>query len=119
MGGIEAVSQKEIYDVLQKIERETEKPQLIMPKDFYAVNYPYGYVRIRVDKETGKPLYSTIEPSMSEVENQALMHIKAILKEEANVPLEVLKNESLAEKYLADQIKKVMKTLSLKIPADC
>ena len=112
------MSQKEIYDVLQKIEKETEKPQLTMPRDFYAVNYPYGYVRIKIDKETGKPLYSTIEPSMTAEETQVLTRIKAVLKEEANVPLDVLKNESLAEKYLAIQIKRVMKTFRLKIPVE-
>jgi flagellar protein FlaI len=113
-----AMGQKEIFDILQKIERETERAQLIMPKDFYAVNYPYGYVRIKVDKETGKPLYLTIEPTMTEPETQILMRIKSILKEEANVPLDILKTESLAENYLADRTKRVIKNFKLNIPTE-
>jgi flagellar protein FlaI len=87
-------------------------------KDFYPVNPPYGHVGIEVDKETGKLQYLTIEPTMSKQERQTLKKLKTIIKEEANVPLSVLKNETRIENYLTNQIKQAIKTFKLKISED-
>ena len=103
---------------LQETDRKTEKEQPFTFKEFYAVNYPYGYVRIQVDKKTGKLQYLTIEPSMTEEEKQVLTQLKTILKEEANVPLTVLKDEKVVEDYLIRQIKREIENFKLKIPRD-
>ena len=87
-------------------------------REFYAVNYPYGYARIQADKKTGKLQYLTVEPTMRDEEKQALLELKTILKEEANVPLAILKDEVLLEEYLTKLIKQSVKTLRLKIPQD-
>lgn len=87
-------------------------------KEFYPVNEPYGYVGIQIEKETGKLQYLTIEPTMTDEEKQILTRLKTILKEEANVPLSVLKDQTLMEDYLTNQIKRAVKTFKLKIPKD-
>jgi flagellar protein FlaI len=87
-------------------------------KEFYPVNAPYGYVGIDVDKETGRFQYLTVEPTMDEHEKQTLRRLKTIIKEEANVPLSVLKDEALVEDYLTKQIKRAIKTFKLDISED-
>jgi len=87
-----------------------------MPKNFYAVSYPYGYARIQSNRETGERVYLTIEPTMTEEEKRILVRLKAILKEEANVPLAILKDEKLAEEHLNDRAKQAVKTYRLGIP---
>ena len=73
-------------------------------KEFYPVNAPFGYVGIDVNKETGKLQYLTVEPTMDEHERRTLRKLKTIIKEEANVPLAVLKDESLIEDYLTKKL---------------
>lgn len=97
---------------------ETKKKPSLMFKEFYPVNDPYGYVGIEIDKETGKLQYLTVEPTMDEHEKQTLRRLKLIIKEEANVPLAVLKDETLIKDYLTKQIKRAIKTFKLKISED-
>jgi flagellar protein FlaI len=107
--------------VIKKVDEQAEETSKKLPrtyKEFYAVNYPYGYARIQTDKETGKPQYLTIEPTMTEQEEQALAHLKIILKEETNVPLIVLKDAKLIEQYLNGQIARAIKAFKLKITSD-
>jgi flagellar protein FlaI len=107
--------------VIKKVDEQTEESSKKPPhtyKEFYAVNYPYGYVRIQADKETGKLQYLTIEPTMTEQEEQALAHLKLILKEKTNVPLIVLKDATLIEQYLNSQIARAIKVFNLKITND-
>ena len=87
-------------------------------REFYAVNYPYGYVRIQADKKTGELQYLTVEPTMKDEEKRVLVELKTILKEEANVPLAILKDEVLLEEHLTKLIKQSVKTFRLKIPQD-
>ena len=107
--------------VIKKVDEQAEESSKKPPhtyKEFYAVNYPYGYVRIQADKETGKLQYLTIEPTMTEQEEQALAHLKIILKEKTNVPLIVLKDATLIEQYLNSQIARAIKAFNLKITND-
>lgn len=101
----------------QQSEETEEKPPHTF-KEFYPVNPPYGYVGIDVDKETGKLQYLTLEPTMDEHEKQTLKRLKTIIKEEANVPLSVLKDETLMEDYLTKKIKRAINTFKLKISKD-
>ena len=101
----------------QQAEENKEKPPLVF-KEFYPVNDPFGYVGIQIDKETGKLQYLTIEPTMTDEEKRILARLKTILKEEANVPLSVLKDETLIEEYLTKKIKRAIKTFKLKISKD-
>jgi flagellar protein FlaI len=104
-----------------KTEQQAEEPKKKPPltfKEFYPVNDPYGYVGIKIDKETEKLHYLTIEPTMDEYEKQTLNRLKAIIKEEANVPLSVLKDEAQIEDYLTNQIKRAIKTFNLEISED-
>jgi flagellar protein FlaI len=102
-------------EILRQQVVKVEKTPLIF-KEFYPVKPPFGYVGIKVDKETGKLQYLTVEPTMNEEEEQTLRRLKTIIKEEANVPLSVLKDENLIEEYLTDQIKKAIKTYKLDVP---
>jgi len=87
-------------------------------REFYPVNEPFGYVGIQVEKETGKLQYLAIEPTINEQETRILNILKTILREEANVPLFVLKDEALIEDYLEKQTKWAIKTFGLKIPKE-
>jgi len=94
-----------------------EKPALTF-KEFYAVTPPFGYVAVKVDEKTGKLQYLTIEPTMSRQEALTLKRLKKIIKEEAKVPLAVLKDETLMEEYLTKQIKRAIRTYKLEILED-
>jgi len=98
--------------------KEPEKKPLLTFKEFYPVNDPYGYVGIQIDMETRKLQYVTIEPTMTEEEKQVLDRLKTILREEANVPLPILKDEALIEGCLTNQIKQAIKTYRLKVSED-
>ncbi len=87
-------------------------------RDYYAVNPPFGYVGIEIDTETGELQYLIIEPTMSEDEKNVLTRFKDILKEEADIPLSILKDETRIEEYLTKQIVRAIKTYRLKIPKD-
>jgi flagellar protein FlaI len=102
-------SRRRIYPV--------KKPALTF-KEFYAVTPPFGYVAVKVDEETEQLQYLTVEPTMNKKEKATLNRLKKIIKEEANVPLEVLKDETLIDRYITKQIKRVMKTYKLKIIED-
>ena len=99
------------------VDRAAERPPTAH-KEFYAVNYPYGYVRIQADRKTGKLQYLTVEPTMREEEKRTLAELKTILREEADAPLTILKDEKLLEDYLIEQIKRSVKAFRLKIPQD-
>jgi len=102
----------------QKTKTKTKEKISLTFKEFYPVNPPFGHVGIEVNKETGKLQYITVEPTMDEHEKQTLERLKTIIKEEANVPLSVLKDETLIEEYLTNQIKRAIKTFKLKISKD-
>ena len=93
------------------------KPPLTF-KEFYPVNAPHGYVGIQIEKETGKPQYLTVEPTMTDEEKRTLARLKTIIREEANAPLSVLKDETLIENYLMKQIRRVIRAFKLKIPKE-
>ncbi len=101
----------------QQVEESKEKTQRTF-REFYYVNPPFGYVGIEVDRETGKLQYLTIEPTMTDEDKRILIKLKTILSEETIVPLSVLKDETLIENYLTNQIKKAIKTYGLKISKD-
>jgi len=90
----------------------------LMFKEFYAVNPPYGYVGIDVDRKTGNLQYLVIEPIMTTEESRLLDRLKTIMIEEADLPLSTLRNEYLIEDYLTNEIKKAIKTFRLKIPEE-
>jgi len=98
--------------------RKAERHPPLTFKEFYQVNPPYGYVGIKADAETGRLQYLTIEPTMTGDEKQILARLKTILREEADVPLSILKDETLMEDYLTKQVKRAIKTFRLKIPGD-
>jgi flagellar protein FlaI len=102
---------------LRQQARIDTRPQLTF-KEFYSVNPPFGYVGIEINKETGKLQYQTTEPTMDEHEKQTLQRLKTIIKEEANVPLSVLKDEALIKEYLTDRIRRAIKTFKLEISED-
>ena len=93
---------------------EKEGPPMTF-KEFHPVNPPFGYVGIKAEKETGRLLYLVIEPTMDEHEKQTLFRLKTILKEEANVPLAVLKDQPAIEGYLRKRIDRTIKSFKLDV----
>jgi flagellar protein FlaI len=111
--------------VEQQVGSEKEKEQIggekglpLTFREFYPVNPPFGYVGVKAEKQTGRLQYLVIEPSMDENEKETLAMLKKMIKAEINVPLAVLKNEALIEKYLREQIGKTIKSFKLDISKD-
>ena len=108
------VTTEQDVEIEQQVEETRERSPRTF-KEYYPVNNPFGYVGIEVVKETGKLRYLTIEPTMTDEENRILTRLKTILKEEVNAPLSVLKDETLVEDYLTNQIKRAIKTFRHRI----
>ncbi|MCD6264075.1 type II/IV secretion system ATPase subunit [Candidatus Bathyarchaeota archaeon] len=87
-------------------------------KEFYPVNPPFGYVGIRVEEETGRLLYLTVEPTLTEEERESLERLKEIIREEAEIPLSVLKDEHRLEEYLVEKARRAMKVFRPRIPEE-
>jgi flagellar protein FlaI len=102
---------------LQKEVKAEEEPAFTF-KEFYPVSPPFGYVGIQVDTKTGKLEYLTIEPTMTVEEKETLVKLKTMLMEETNIPLSVLKDETLAQEYLTNQIKRAVRVFHLKVTKD-
>ncbi|MCW4005168.1 MAG: type II/IV secretion system ATPase subunit [Candidatus Bathyarchaeota archaeon] len=96
----------------------TEEKQNITFKDFYSVIPPFGNVGIEVEKATGRLLYSVIEPTMDETETKMLSTLKTLLKEETQIPLRILKDESLVEGFLRDRISVLIKRFKINVTSD-
>jgi flagellar protein FlaI len=116
MKGVPVEARKEAISK-RKVEPEakTKEVQPLTFKEFYPVTPPFGYVGIKADKETGKLQYLIIEPTMDENEKQTLKRLKTIIKEQADVPLAVLKDEVRIDEYLTGHIKKAINTFKLAI----
>jgi flagellar protein FlaI len=77
-------------------------------KDFYPVNPPFGFVGI--EKEASGTLkYVITEPTLDEVGIQILNEIKKSLIDRMDIPLSVLKDDSIMREYLNEQIMTVFK----------
>lgn len=97
---------------------QTQETQPLTFKDFYPVAPPFGNVGIKVEPTTGRLVYLIIEPTMDKTEQETLSMLKYMLKEEAGVSLEILKDEALSEKYLRDRIGRTIKRFKLKVTKD-
>jgi len=78
-------------------------------RDYYEVNLPFGFVGIALDEETGNLRYLTLEPTLTEEEQEILLRLKGILIERMDIPLSVLKDEESMEAYLRDQIQRAFR----------
>ena len=78
-------------------------------RDYYEVNPPFGFVGIALDEETGNLRYLTLEPTLTEEEQEILLRLKGILIERMDIPLSVLKDEESMEAYLRDQIQRAFR----------
>ena len=78
-------------------------------RDYYEVNPPFGFVGIALDEEAGKLRYLTLEPTLTEEEQEILTRLKGILIERMDIPLSVLKDEESMEAYLRDQIQRAFR----------
>jgi flagellar protein FlaI len=94
---------------------EIDEDQLSQFKDFYPVTPPFGNVGIQSEKVTGRLLYSVIEPTMDEHEQETLLKLKNMLKEETLIPLAVLKDQVLLEAHLQSSIEKLINRFKLDV----
>lgn len=97
---------------------QTKDTQPLTFKDFYPVAPPFGNVGIKVEPTTGRLVYLIIEPTMDKTEQETLLMLKYMLKEEAGVSLDILKDEVLSEKYLRERISRTIKRFKLKVTKD-
>jgi len=77
-------------------------------KDFYPVNPPFGFVGIEKE-DSGTLKYVITEPTLDEVGIQILNEIKKSLIDRMDIPLSVLKDDSIMREYLNEQIMTVFK----------
>lgn len=84
-------------------------------KDFYAVTPPFGNVGIQLDRASGRLLYRVIEPTLDAHEQDTLIKLKNMLREETNISLSELRDENSLEGYISADIKKMVKRFKLDI----
>ena len=89
-------------------EYESNAENSTLFKDFYPVNPPFGFVGIEKEA-SGKLKYVIAEPTLDEVGVQILNEIKKSLIDRMDIPLSVLKDDSIMREYLNDQIMNVFK----------
>jgi archaeal flagellar protein FlaI len=97
---------------------EATKEQPLTFKDFYSVTPPFGNVGIKVENETGRLVYIVIEPTMTQTEQETLLMLKTMLKEESEVSLAILKDAALTETFLRGSINRMIKRFKLKVSKD-
>jgi len=73
-------------------------------KDFYPVKPPFGFAGIQINDETGEITYVPVEPTLNELEVQILEDLKENIIERMDIPLSVLRDESVMEGFLSEQI---------------
>ena len=96
-----------------------QTPETGILKDFYAVNPPFGNVAIKYER--GAPLYTVVEPTITEQERISLGRLKEYLLEEVNPPHEVLHEDHESKKmeeFLSSQAQRVIKDYKLKVSKD-
>jgi archaeal flagellar protein FlaI len=84
-------------------------------KDFYSVAPPFGNVGIELDRSSSRLIYRAIEPTMDTGELETLSKLKNMLREETQISLSTIKNETQLEAYLFAGIKKMVKRFKLEI----
>lgn len=89
-------------------EYESNAENSTLFKDFYPVNPPFGFVGIEKEA-SGKLKYVIAEPTLDEIGVQILNEIKKSLIDRMDIPLSVLKDDSMMREYLNDQIMNVFK----------
>ena len=87
-------------------------------RDFYPVNPPFGFVGIEINEERKSLKYHTVEPNLTEEEEDMLEKIKNLLIDRMNVPLSVLRDSEKMETYLRDDIKKIFLRFQRDIPQE-
>ncbi|MCW3999253.1 MAG: type II/IV secretion system ATPase subunit [Candidatus Bathyarchaeota archaeon] len=84
-------------------------------RDFYTVTPPFGNVGIQSDKTSGRLLYRVIEPAMTTCEQDTLAKLKKMLREETNISLSELKDETRLDAHLMAEAKKIIKRFKLDV----
>jgi flagellar protein FlaI len=87
-------------------------------RDFYPVKPPFGFVGIEINDESGSLKYHTVEPSLTEEEDELLSRIKTILIDRMNVPLNILRDSQKMEEYLRTEIQALFKRFQQEIPEE-
>jgi flagellar protein FlaI len=90
------------------VEHEFNAEDLTLFKEFYPVTPPFGFVGIEKE-DSGKLKYVVTEPTLDIVGMQILKDIKTSLIDRMDIPLSVLKDDSIMRDYLNDQIMNVLK----------
>jgi len=97
---------------------ENEDQQSMAFRDFYPVNPPFGFVGIEINDERRTLMYHTVEPTLTDEEDELLDRIKKILIDRMNVPLDVLRDSEKMEEYLRNDIQKLFKRFERDIPKE-
>jgi flagellar protein FlaI len=87
-------------------------------RDFYPVKPPFGFVGIEINDETGSLKYHTVEPTLTDEEDELLSKIKTILIDRMNVPLNILRDSQKMEEYLRTEIQTLFKRFQREIPEE-
>jgi flagellar protein FlaI len=86
-------------------------------KDFYMVSPPFGNVGIQFDKESSRLLYRVIEPTMDVHEQETLEELKKLIRDETNISLAELRDQTQLDKHLMREIENAIKRYKLDVTA--
>jgi len=106
----------EMHEMSENNNQENEN--IMAFRDFYPVNPPFGFVGIEINDEQRSLKYHTVEPKLTEEEEEMLDRIKSLLIDRMNVPLDVLRDPDKMESYLRGDIQKLFTRFQREIPKE-
>lgn len=122
---IEGIKPQESILERFKVKKEIQV-QKVVPAGAEAYNFvnivqldrelPDVFAGIVKDEQTGGYKYIVIEPSLSEKDKQNYKEIRKLLIDELDINLWEVKSKKLAQKYLAEKVKKIVKRYGYNIP---
>ncbi len=97
-------------------EQDRKRPTVF--REVYPIQEPYAYAAIIKNPETQKTRYEVIEPTLQQEEKESLQEIKDFLIEEVDVSLKDIETKQLAESYLREKIREIVKQYHIRTPPE-
>jgi len=101
--------------LVQKEIKKQEKKSIHAFSEAYPLKEPHAYAAITKDEETKGPKYLIIEPTLSDMEINALIKIREIMYQVLDANLNELESREKAEEYLKDKINRIVKAYKMEL----
>ncbi len=101
--------------LVQKEIKKLEKKPIHAFSEAYPLKEPHAYAAITKDEETKGLKYLVIEPTLSEMEMNALIKIREIMYQVLDANLNELESREKAEEYLKDKVSRIVKAYKMEL----